>query len=77
MKAFLHERQFLKAEQKNRKLPLRDIVAEIAQKIMVAWTKGGDPTVSHTRVMQLFFAYHDKKYLSLKKSIKSKEKKSW
>ena len=59
-------------ERKNEKLPLRDVAAEFAQKVETIWRKTGIPTVSHTRVAQLFVTYHDKKYLSQLKSVKSR-----
>ena len=61
MKAFLYERPILKLERKNEKLPLREVAAEIAQKVETIRRKAGIPTVSHTRVAQLFVTYHDKK----------------
>ena len=61
MKAFLHERPILKLERKNEKLPLRKVAAEVAQKVETVWRKAGIPTVSHTRVAQMFVTYHDKK----------------
>ena len=69
MKAFLYERPILKLERKNKKLRLREVAAEVAQKVETIWRKAGIPTVSHTRVAQLFVTYHDKKYLLLLKSI--------
>ena len=72
MKTFLYERPILKLERKNEKLPLREVAAEVAQKVETIWRKAGIPTVSHTRVAQLFVTYHDKKYLSLLKSVKSR-----
>ena len=33
MKAFLYERPILKLEKKNEKLPLREVAAEVAQKV--------------------------------------------
>ena len=72
MKAFLYKRPTIKLERKNEKLPLREVAAEIAQKVETIWKKAGIPTVSHTRVAQLFVTYHDKKYLSLLKSVKSR-----
>ena len=55
MKAFLYERPILKLERKNAKLPLREIAAEVAQKVEAIWRKGNIPTVSHTRIVQLLF----------------------
>ena len=72
MKAFLYERPILKLEGKNEKLPLREAAAEVAQKVEPIWRKAGKPTVLHTQVAQLFVTYHDKKYLSLLKSVKSR-----
>ena len=74
MKAFLHERSILKLERKNAKLPLREIADEVAQKVEAIWRRGSIPTVSHTRIVQLFLTYHDKKYSSLLKNIKSRGK---
>ena len=54
MKAFLYERPILKLERKNEKLPLREVAAEVAQKVETIWKKAGKPTVLHTRVAQLF-----------------------
>ena len=72
MKAFLYERAILKLERRNKKLPLREVAAEVAQKVEIIWRKAVIPTVSHTRVAQLFVTYHDKKYLSLLKSVESR-----
>ena len=36
------------------------------------WRKASIPTVLHTRVSQLFLTYHDKKYLSQLKNVKSR-----
>ena len=69
-----HKRPFLKLERKNAKLPLREIAAEVAQKVEAIWRKGSNPTVSHTRIVQLFLTYHDKKYSLLLKNIKSRGK---
>ena len=74
MKAFLYERPILKLERKSGKLPLRKIAAEVAQKVKAIWRKGSIPTVSHTLIVQLFLTYHDKKYSSLLKNIKSRGK---
>ena len=74
MKAFLHERPILKSERKSGKLPLREIAAEVAQKVKAIWRKGSIPTVSHTLIVQLFLTYHDKKYSTLLKNIKSRGK---
>ena len=68
----LYERPILKLERKNEKLPLREVAAEVAQKVETIWRKAGMPTVLHTRVAQLFVTYHDKKYLLLLKSVKSR-----
>ena len=62
MKAFLYERPILKLERKNSKLPLREIAAEVAQKVEAIWRKGNTPTVSHTRIVQFFFDMPHKKY---------------
>ena len=70
MKAFLYKRPILKLERKNEKLPLCEVAAEVTQKVKTIWRKAGIPTVLHTRVAQLFVTYHDKKYLSLLKSVK-------
>ena len=74
MKVFLYEKPILKLERKNEKLPLREVAAEVAQKVETIWRKAGIPTVSHTRVAQLFVTYHNKEYLSLLKSVKSRER---
>ena len=70
----MHEKQILKLERKNAKLPLREIATEVAQKIEAIWMKGGIPTVSHIQIVQLFLTYHDKKYLLILKNIKSRER---
>ena len=75
MKAFLYERSILNLERKNAKLPLREIATEVAQKVEAIWRKGSMSTVSHTRIVHLFSIYHDKKYSSLLKNIKSRGKK--
>ena len=72
MTAFLYKRPILKLERKNEKLPLREVAAEVAQKVETVWRKAGIPTVSHTRVARLFVTYHEKKNLSLLKSVKSR-----
>ena len=72
MKPFLYERPILKVERKNAKLPLREIAAEVAQKVEAIWRKGSVPTVSHTQIVQLFLIYHDKKYSSFLTNIKSR-----
>ena len=74
MKAFLYERAFLHLERKIVKLPLRETGAEVAQKVVAIWRKNSISTVSYTRIVQLFLTYHDKKYLSLLKNIKSRGK---
>ena len=71
-RAFLCERPILKLERKNEKLPLREVAAEVAQKVETICRIAGIPTVSHARVAQLFVTYHDKKYLSRLKSVKSR-----
>ena len=65
MKAFLYERPILKLVRKNAQLPLREIAAEVAQKVEAIWRKGSIPTVSHARTVQLFLTHHVKKYSSL------------
>ena len=71
---FIRKKPILNVERKNAKLPLREIAAEIALKVEAIWRKGSIPTVSHTRIVQLFLTYHDKKYSSLLKNIKSRRK---
>ena len=58
MKAFLYERP--KLEKKNARLPLREIAAEVAQKVETIWRKGSIRTASHTKIVQLFLTYHIK-----------------
>ena len=55
-------------------LPLREIADEVAQKVEAIWRKGSIPTVSHKQIVQLFLTYHDKKYSTLLKNIKSRGK---
>ena len=55
MKTFLCERPILKLVRRNAKLPLREIAAEVAAQVEAIWRNGSIPTVSHTRIVQLFF----------------------
>ena len=54
MKTFLYETPILKSKRKDGKLPLREIAAEVAQKVEAIRRKGTISTVSHTRIVQLF-----------------------
>ena len=48
MKPFLYKRPILKVERKNAQLPLREITAEVAQKIEATWRKGN---IKHTNTI--------------------------
>ena len=72
MKTFLGTRQILKEVSQNEKLPVREVVAEVARKVQKIWKKGGIPTVSNTRAVQILTTYHSK-YRALLKNLKSRK----
>jgi hypothetical protein len=72
MRYYLMVKNKLKPEKDSKEPSVADIAEQVAVEIEQVWIKSSIPFTSHTRVIQLLRAYHDK-YMKLMKPYKGRK----